>query len=59
MDPLILVDEWARLSLTAEEEGVSVVPDREVVDRSGQLLGFCLLGKLLCHRPLGGRGDEA
>lgn len=53
MDPSALADEWARLSLTVEEEESAVVADREAVDRSGQLLGFYLLGKLLCHRPLG------
>lgn len=53
MDPSLLVEDWARLSLTSEEEEVSVTADREAVDRLGQLLGFCLLGKLLCPRPLG------
>lgn len=52
MDPSGLVEEWARLSLTSEEEESSVVADREAIDRSGQFLGFYLLGKLLCHRPL-------
>lgn len=53
MDPSSLVDDWSRLSLTSEEEEIAVVADREVVDRSNLSLDLCLLGKLLCHRPLG------
>lgn len=53
MDPSSLVNDWSSLSLTSEEEEISVVTDREAVDRAGLLLGLCLLEKLLCHRPLG------
>lgn len=53
MDPSSLVDDWSRLSLTSEEEEIFVVPDREAVDRTNLSLDLCLLGKLLCHRPLG------
>lgn len=53
MDPSSLLNDWSRLSLTSEEEDVSVVADREVVERVGLSLDLCLLGKLYCHRPIG------
>lgn len=55
MDSSSLVEDWSHLSLTSEEEEISVQADREAVERSGLVLGCCLLGKLLCHRPLGAK----
>lgn len=49
MDPIYLVEDWSKLSLTTVEEEVSVNEDRNAVERTGQMLGCCLIGKLLSH----------
>lgn len=52
MDSLALVEDWSKLSLTSIEEDVSVDVDRSAEDRTRQMLGCCLIGKLLSHRFL-------
>lgn len=52
MDPSSLMDDWSKLSLTQAEEDVSVDADRSAVEQTGQILGCCLLGKLLLHKML-------
>lgn len=49
MDPFDLMEDWTKFSLTTVEDEVSVDVDRGAVDRTGQLLRCCLIGKLLSH----------
>lgn len=52
MDPNSLVQDWSKLSLALEENEVAVATDRSAVERTGLMLGCCLLGKLQSHRFL-------
>lgn len=52
MDSISLIDDWSKLNLTSTEEEISVDEDRLAVERTSQMLGCCLIGKLLVHRFL-------